>query len=112
MDQLLKLLEQNAKLTTDQLSALLGKSEEEIAKAIPPVMIWGAPGVGKSTAIRELAKKLGIGIVIKYLVDIVNVVHTVKNVLVVDSTGIGGFHKITYAGFLITLYHFLSFPMY
>ena len=34
MDQLLKLLEQNAKLTTDQLSALLGKTEEEIASAI------------------------------------------------------------------------------
>ena len=34
MDQLLKLLEQNAKLTNDQLSALLGKSEEEIAKAV------------------------------------------------------------------------------
>ena len=30
MDQLLKLLEQNAKLTTEQLSALLGKTEEEI----------------------------------------------------------------------------------
>ena len=34
MDQLLKLLEQNAKLTDDQLSALLGISEEEIVKAI------------------------------------------------------------------------------
>ncbi|MBQ4642655.1 MAG: Lrp/AsnC family transcriptional regulator [Oscillospiraceae bacterium] len=34
MDQLLKLLEQNAKLTTEQLSALLGKSEEEIAAAV------------------------------------------------------------------------------
>ena len=34
MDQLLKLLEQNAKLTTDQLSALLGKSEEEIKNAV------------------------------------------------------------------------------
>lgn len=34
MDQLLKLLEQNAKLTDDQLSALLGMPEEEIAKAI------------------------------------------------------------------------------
>ncbi len=34
MDQLLKLLEQNAKLSNDQLSALLGKSEEEIANAI------------------------------------------------------------------------------
>ena len=34
MDQILKLLEQNAKLTDDQLSALLGMPEEEIAKAI------------------------------------------------------------------------------
>ena len=34
MDQLLKLLEQNAKLTTEQLSALLGKSEKEIADAV------------------------------------------------------------------------------
>ena len=34
MDQLLKLIEQNAKLTTDQLSALLGKTEEEINSAI------------------------------------------------------------------------------
>ncbi len=34
MDQLLKLLEQNAKLDTEQLSALLGFSENEIKKAI------------------------------------------------------------------------------
>lgn len=34
MDQLLKLLEQNAKLNNEQLSALLGKTEEEIAKAV------------------------------------------------------------------------------
>ena len=38
MDQLLKLLEQNAKLTTDQLSALLGKTEEEIDKGV--VILW------------------------------------------------------------------------
>ena len=35
MDQLLKLLEQNAKLTTEQLSALLGKTEEEISAITP-----------------------------------------------------------------------------
>lgn len=34
MDQLLKLLEQNAKLSTEQLSAILGKTEDEINKAI------------------------------------------------------------------------------
>ena len=41
----------------------LWAGDEETAKAIPPVMIWGAPGVGKSTAIRELAKKLDIGFI-------------------------------------------------
>jgi len=34
MDQLLKLLEQNAKLTNTQLAAILGKSEEEVAAAV------------------------------------------------------------------------------
>lgn len=34
MDQLLKLLEQNAKLSNEQLSTLLGKPEEEIAAAV------------------------------------------------------------------------------
>ena len=41
----------------------LWMGDEEMARAIPPVMIWGAPGVGKSTAIRELAKKLDIGFI-------------------------------------------------
>ena len=39
------------------------EGDEALAKAIPPVMIWGAPGVGKSTAIRELAERLGIGFI-------------------------------------------------
>ena len=30
---------------------------------IPPVMVWGAPGLGKSTAVRELTKELGIGFI-------------------------------------------------
>lgn len=34
MDNLLKLLEQNAKLNNEQLAAILGKSEEEIAAAV------------------------------------------------------------------------------
>lgn len=41
---------------------ILWAGDEEMAKAIPPVMIWGAPGVGKSSVIRELAKKLGKGL--------------------------------------------------
>lgn len=42
---------------------ILWAGDEEMAKAIPPVMIWGAPGVGKSSVIRELTKKLGIGFI-------------------------------------------------
>ena len=34
MDQLLKLLEQNAKLNDEQLAAILGKPEEEIRNAV------------------------------------------------------------------------------
>ena len=49
-------------LVESNLQALWA-GDEETAKAIPPVMIWGAPGVGKSTAIRELAKKLGVGFI-------------------------------------------------
>ena len=41
----------------------LWAGDEETARAIPPTMIWGAPGVGKSSAIRELAQKLGIGFI-------------------------------------------------
>ena len=49
-------------LVKSNLQALWA-GDEAMAKAIPPVMIWGAPGVGKSTAIRELAKSLGIGFI-------------------------------------------------
>ncbi|RUO62206.1 ATP-binding protein [Pseudidiomarina insulisalsae] len=34
--------------------------QPELAQTIPPLMLWGAPGVGKSTVIRELCQKLGI----------------------------------------------------
>lgn len=30
---------------------------------IPPIMIWGAPGIGKSTVIREIADEMGIGFI-------------------------------------------------
>ncbi|MBO7329049.1 MAG: ATP-binding protein, partial [Lentisphaeria bacterium] len=58
------------KIAVSDLTALiklnlfaLWEENEEMAKAIPPVMIWGAPGVGKSTAIRELANELDIGFI-------------------------------------------------
>ena len=56
------------KLLLDNLNALwnggfLQTEYADAAAMIPPVMIWGAPGVGKSTVIRELAKELGIGFI-------------------------------------------------
>lgn len=34
-----------------------------LAEAIPPLMVWGAPGLGKSTVIREMAKSFGVGFI-------------------------------------------------
>lgn len=44
-----------------QLSAL--KNDPSLAKIMPPLMVWGAPGLGKSTVIRSVAEKLGIGFI-------------------------------------------------
>lgn len=41
----------------------LATKYSKAANMVPPIMIWGAPGVGKSTLIRELAKDLGIGFI-------------------------------------------------
>ena len=56
-------------LLRDNLNALwendpsLHTGSAEAAALIPPVMVWGAPGVGKSTAVRELTRELGIGFI-------------------------------------------------
>ncbi len=53
----------------DHLKALweptpfLATRHSSAANLIPPIMIWGAPGVGKSTMIRELASDLNIGFI-------------------------------------------------
>jgi hypothetical protein len=38
-------------------------SHPECAEKVPPLMLWGPPGIGKSTIIRELANELGIGFI-------------------------------------------------
>ena len=56
-------------LLLDNLNALwendsvLHTKNATAAALIPPIMVWGAPGVGKSTAVRELTKELGIGFI-------------------------------------------------
>ena len=56
-------------LILDNLNALwdsriLGNSSKENpANLIPPIMVWGPPGVGKSTVIRDICKELNIGFI-------------------------------------------------
>ncbi len=35
----------------------------ETASLIPPIMVWGAPGLGKSSILRQVAKDLGVGFI-------------------------------------------------
>ena len=38
-------------------------ADENTSSKLPPVMVWGAPGVGKSTIVKSLAKEMGVGFV-------------------------------------------------
>lgn len=44
-----------------QLKAL--EENPALAKVMPPLMVWGAPGLGKSTIIRKVAEEFGIGFI-------------------------------------------------
>lgn len=49
------------KLLKTQLKALA--ADTGLAKALPPLMVWGAPGLGKSSILREVARELGVGFI-------------------------------------------------
>ena len=38
-------------------------ADDKTSSKLPPVMVWGAPGVGKSTIVKSLAKEMGVGFV-------------------------------------------------
>ena len=38
-------------------------ADENMSAKLPPIMVWGAPGVGKSTIVKSLAREMGIGFV-------------------------------------------------
>ena len=44
-------------------------SHPALAQDIPPLMIWGAPGLGKSMVVRELAAEFGVGVVCLEIAD-------------------------------------------
>ena len=41
----------------------LADTAEKRAAMIPPLMVWGAPGLGKSTVVREITEELNIGFI-------------------------------------------------
>ena len=62
-------IDMHNRVTTEELERLLRHqlkqifAHPELASQLPPVMIWGAPGIGKSTIIRNVAHELGIGFI-------------------------------------------------
>ena len=63
------LIDMHNRLTATQLAELLRlqvktlEKMPELAHTLPPMMVWGAPGLGKSTIIRDIAKEFGIGFI-------------------------------------------------
>lgn len=59
----------NDTVTIDQVKEILHHQLQllwehpQLAAQLPPLMLWGAPGVGKSSVLRELCQQLGIGFV-------------------------------------------------
>ena len=49
------------KLLKMQLKALAERPE--LAKNLPPLMVWGAPGLGKSSILQQVAREMGIGFI-------------------------------------------------
>lgn len=64
-----EIIDMHNRITTEELERLLRHQLEQIfahpeqAAELPPLMIWGAPGIGKSTIIRTVAQDLGIGFI-------------------------------------------------
>lgn len=50
---------------TNMLRAFLNTIQEDdtASSALPPPMIWGAPGVGKSTLVKSVAEEMGLGFI-------------------------------------------------
>ena len=57
------------RITAKQLGDILRmqlktlETRPEVAHVLPQLMVWGAPGLGKSTIIQDIAKEFGIGFI-------------------------------------------------
>ena len=64
-----ELIDMHNRITTEELDRLVRHQLKQIfdhpeqSEMLPPLMIWGAPGIGKSSIIRNIAKELGIGFI-------------------------------------------------
>ena len=58
-------LDMHNKITATQLHRMVKlqldtlAKRPELAAVLPPLMVWGAPGLGKSTILREAAREAG-----------------------------------------------------
>lgn len=63
------LLDLHNRVTGEELEQLLKMqlkalaANPELAKTLPPLMVWGAPGLGKSSILQDVARELGIGFI-------------------------------------------------
>jgi len=69
MDKVETGLDMHNRVTGEMLSHMLRlqlkalKEHPEMAKSIPPLMVWGAPGLGKSSILQQAAREEGIGFI-------------------------------------------------
>ena len=62
-------LDMHNRVTCEQLERILNLQLEtlekrpEMAKVLPPLMVWGAPGLGKSSILQKAARDQGIGFI-------------------------------------------------
>ncbi len=62
-------LDMHNKITATQLHRMVKlqldtlAKRPELAAVLPPLMVWGAPGLGKSTILRDAAREAGIGFI-------------------------------------------------
>ncbi len=64
-----EIIDMHNRVTTEELERLVRHQLKQVfahpeqADQLPPLMIWGAPGIGKSTIIRTVARDMGIGFI-------------------------------------------------